>query len=101
MRPGKANRMPEGKHQRSFCSLLGNAIPFIKIVPPSTTEAGDMIWLDEKTLLIGDGYRTNAAGIAQMRDLLAPRGVQFLFDTLTCGPGPSACLLLLFLIIML
>jgi len=101
MRPGKANRMPEGKHQRSFCSLLGNAIPFIKIVPPGTTEAGDMIWLDEKTLLIGHGYRTNAAGIAQMRDLLAPRGVQVLSAPLPYGPGPSACLHLMSLISLL
>ena len=111
MRPGKANRVPEGKHQRSFCSLLGNAIPFMspdpnffmttKIVPPGTTEAGDMIWLDEKTLLIGHGYRTNAAGIAQMRDLLAPREVQVLSAPLPYGPGPSACLHLMSLISLL
>src|SRR5207245_4819127 len=89
MRPGKANRISEGKHQRSFCSLLGNAIPFIKIVPPGTTEAGDMIWLDEKALLIGHGYRTNAAGIAQMRDLLAPRVVPVLSAPLPYRPGPT------------
>jgi N-dimethylarginine dimethylaminohydrolase len=111
MRPGKANRVSEGTHQRSFCSRLGNAIPFMspdasfsmttKIVPPGTTEAGDMIWLDEKTLLIGHGFRTNAAGIAQMRELLAPRGVQVLSAPLPYGPGPSACLHLMSLISLL
>src|SRR5438132_14064990 len=60
-----------------------------------------MIWLDEKTLLIGHGYRTNAAGIAQMRELLAPRGVQVLSAPLPYGPGPSACLHLMSLISLL
>jgi len=34
----------------------------------------DMVWLDSHTLLIGHGYRTNRAGIEQMRALLAPMG---------------------------
>ena len=57
-----------------------------------------MIWLDAKTLLIGLGYRTNAAGIAQMRALLAPKGVEVICAPLPYGPGPSACLHLMSLI---
>ena len=61
MRPGKANRVPEGKHHGSFCQILG--IPMLaKITAPATSEAGDMVWLDAKTLLVGHGYRTNRAG---------------------------------------
>jgi len=100
MRPGKSNRASEGPHHGVFCSRF--AIPmFAKIVAPGTTEAGDMVWLDAKTLLIGQGYRTNAAGIRQMRDLLAAKGVEVLSAPLPYGPGPSACLHLMSLISML
>lgn len=100
MRPGKANRISEAAHQGAFCQRLG--IPtFGEIVAPGTTESGDIVWLDSKTLLIGHGYRTNAAGIAQMRALLAPNGVEVLSAPLPYGPGPSACLHLMSLISLL
>ena len=37
---------------------------------PEWAEGGDCCWLDEHTLLVGCGYRTNAAGIARLRELL-------------------------------
>ena len=37
------------------------------LAAPATAEGGDTIWLDERTLLVGRGYRTNAAGIAAVR----------------------------------
>jgi N-dimethylarginine dimethylaminohydrolase len=78
------------------------AIPTLAaIVAPATTEAGDMVWLDSKTLLIGHGYRTNAAGIQQISDLLAPKGVDVLSAPLPYGPGPAACLHLMSLISLL
>jgi N-dimethylarginine dimethylaminohydrolase len=100
MRPGKANRTAEGRHHGVLSQKLG--IPILgEITAPATTEAGDMIWLDPKTLLIGHGYRTNAAGIQQMRDLLAPGGAEVLSAPLPYGPGPSACLHLMSLISLL
>ena len=33
-------------------------------------EGGDTVWLDERTLLVGRGYRTNDAGIEALRELL-------------------------------
>jgi N-dimethylarginine dimethylaminohydrolase len=100
MNPGKPNRAPEARHHREFCQGLG--IPVLgEIQTPGTTEAGDMVWLDSKTLLIGNGYRTNAAGIAQMRALLAPKGVEVLSAPLPYGPGPSACLHLMSLVSLL
>jgi N-dimethylarginine dimethylaminohydrolase len=71
------------------------------ITEPGTTEAGDILWLDSKTLLIGQGSRTNPAGIAQMRALLAPKGIEVLTAPLPYGPGPSACLHLMSLISLL
>jgi len=100
MRPGKANRVAEGRNHGSFCTHLG--IPTLaKIVAPGTTEAGDILWLDSRTLLIGHGYRTNPAGIEQMRALLAPKGIDVLSAPLPHGSGPSACLHLMSLISLL
>jgi N-dimethylarginine dimethylaminohydrolase len=100
MHPGKTNRIPEGKIHGAFCETLG--IPTLaEIASPGTTEAGDILWLDSKTLLIGRGYRTNVAGIAQMRAVLAPKGVEILSAPLPYGTGPSACLHLMSLVSLL
>lgn len=97
MRPGKANRLPEGQHHGLFTMRFG--IPTLaKIVDPGTAEAGDMVWLDSRTLLIGHGYRTNTAGIAQMRALLGAKGIDVISAPLPHGAGPSACLHLMSLI---
>jgi N-dimethylarginine dimethylaminohydrolase len=100
MRPGKTNRVPEGKHHGSFCQILG--IPMLaKLTAPATAEAGDIVWLDAKTLLIGHGYRTNAQGIQQMRALLAPKGVEVISAPLPHALGPSSCLHLMSLMSLL
>lgn len=100
MNPGKANRVPEAQAHAKFCNQLG--IPILgEIRPPGKSEAGDMVWLDSKTLLIGCGYRTNQDGIEQMRSLLHPRGVTVFSAPLPYGPGPSACLHLMSLMSML
>jgi N-dimethylarginine dimethylaminohydrolase len=100
MRPGKANRIPEAALHSSFCETLD--IPILgKIASPGTAEAGDMVWLDAKTLLIGQGFRTNAAGIQQMRNLLAPHGLEVLSAPLPYGAGPATCLHLMSLISLL
>jgi len=100
LRPGKANRVAESALQRSFCEQIG--IPVLgEIVPPGTGEAGDMLWLDSRTMLIGRGYRTNASGIQQIRELLSPKGIEVISAPLPYGPGPSACLHLMSLISLL
>ncbi len=100
MRPGKPNRVAEGPHHASFCQTLNIPI-LVTITQPATTEAGDILWLDSQTLLIGHGYRTNASGMQQMRTLLAPKGIEVLSAPLPHGPGPSACLHLMSLISLL
>ena len=100
MRPGKRNREPEGQHHGSFAVRFG--IPTLaRIVQPGTTEAGDMVWLDSKTLLVGRGYRTNSAGIAQMREILGAKGVDVISAPLPHGAGRSECLHLMSLISVL
>lgn len=100
LRPAKSNRTTEGKLHASFCTLQG--IPILaKITAPGAAEAGDMVWLDSKTLLIGRGFRTNAAAIGQIRMLLAPRGIEVISAALPYGPGPTTCLHLMSLVSLL
>lgn len=100
MRPGKPNRVPEGRRHESFCAGVG--IPTLaKIHAPGTTEAGDIVWLDANTLLIGRSYRSNAVGITQLRELLAPKGIEVVSAALPHGLGPSTCLHLMSLMSML
>lgn len=100
MNPGKPNRMAEAKAHGDFCGDAG--IPVLgQITSPGATEAGDILWLDEKTLLIGRGCRTNCEGIAQMQALLGPKGVDVISAPLPYGAGPSACLHLMSLISLL
>lgn len=100
LHPGKTNRIPEARRHVEFCRNLG--MPTLgQIQAPGKTEAGDMVWLDSTTLLIGQGFRTNPAGIAQMSALLQPHGVKVLSAALPYGAGPSACLHLMSLISLL
>jgi N-dimethylarginine dimethylaminohydrolase len=101
LRPGKPNRVLEAHHHGSFCHAMAQIPVLGKITAPATAEAGDMVWLDAKTLLIGRSYRTNAEGIQQMRELLAPRGVTVMPVPLPHSQGPSTCLHLMSLMSML
>jgi N-dimethylarginine dimethylaminohydrolase len=100
MNPGKKNRVAEAQAHATFCAGMGIPV-FGEIAPPGASESGDIVWLDSRTLLVGDGYRTNKAGIAQMRALLAPKSVEVLAAPLPYGPGPSACLHLMSLMSVL
>lgn len=54
------------------CPILGS------IQPPGRLEGGDVAWLDERTIAVGRGYRTNDAGIEQFRALLGGSIDEFL-----------------------
>jgi N-dimethylarginine dimethylaminohydrolase len=97
LNPGKANRVPEAQAHRNLYASQG--LPILgEVAAPGTAEAGDMLWLDARTLLVGLGFRTNACGIAQIRTLLAPKEVEVISAPLPYGPGPDACLHLMSLI---
>lgn len=74
---GKRGRIhePEG-HKKTFIDL---DIPILgEIKAPGTVEGGDVAWLDEKSLAVGHSYRTNPEGIAQLKQLLEPHGVEII-----------------------
>jgi dimethylargininase len=65
----KAPRIPESAALEPALTRAG--IPIVtRVEAPATADGGDMFWLDDRTLLVGRGYRTNENGIATIRDAL-------------------------------
>lgn len=100
LRMGKPARNGEpAAHAATYRSL---GIPVQgEVTAPGIAEAGDMVWLDERTLLVGRGYRTNSAGIEQLREMLGPKGVEVISAPLPHGGGPAVCLHLMSLMSVL
>lgn len=65
LRMGKPGRQREGAQLAGFLAsmewpLLG------RIEAPGTLEGGDLLWLDDTTLAVGPGFRTNREGARQL-----------------------------------
>ena len=87
-RTGKTARQGEGPAMADAFQTWG--IPILgRIEAPGTAEGGDMVWLDRATLAVGRSFRTNAAGVAALRGLLAPLGVTVLDLPLPYWSGPG------------
>lgn len=66
---GKTERAGEPSAVGEF--LLQQGVPILgSISGDARLEGGDMIWLDERTIAVGEGYRSNAEGIWQLREIL-------------------------------
>jgi N-dimethylarginine dimethylaminohydrolase len=69
LRPGKEGRRAEA--DLIARDLEASGIPVLaRIEAPGELEGGDTLWLDDRTLAIGLGYRTNVAGADQLRAAL-------------------------------
>jgi N-dimethylarginine dimethylaminohydrolase len=91
LRMAKPIRAPEPAHARRDLERLG--VPVLgELTAPAVADGGDKVWLDARTLLVGHGYRTNAAAIAQIRALLAPHSVEVLAFDLPHFRGPAEVL---------
>jgi dimethylargininase len=78
LRPGKEGR--RGEVEPLAAELDAAGVPVAtRLEPPACAEGGDMLWLDDRTLVLGRGYRTNAAGIAALEAAL-PRVEVHAFD---------------------
>jgi N-dimethylarginine dimethylaminohydrolase len=83
---GKPSRACEPAAQQQELRRRGWAIKGA-ITPPGSIEGGDLVWLDGRTLAIGDGARTNAEGIRQLRVLLAGSVDELIVVPLPDYPG--------------
>ena len=85
---GKSDRINEPRVQKQV--YKEHNIPILsEIRAPGTLEGGDVAWLDEKTLTVGHTYRTNEAGISQLKQILEPKGVEIVVAELPHYKGVS------------
>ena len=64
---GRARRGGGASRTAVATALRDAGVPVAhEVAEPAIAEGGDTVWLDERTLLVGHGYRTNAAGIAAL-----------------------------------
>ena len=62
------------------------------LIGDATADAGDMFWLDNKTVAIGRTYRTNEAGEKQLREIFAAEGIEAIAFHMPHAMGPEYCL---------
>ncbi|HXG75264.1 MAG TPA: arginine deiminase family protein [Gaiellaceae bacterium] len=66
LRPGKEVR--QGEPAALAPELRAAGVPVAAVLEaPALAEGGDTVWLDERTLLVGVGYRTNEAALGALR----------------------------------
>jgi N-dimethylarginine dimethylaminohydrolase len=91
LRSGKPNRVAESEPLGSWCSAAGVPVAG-RIDAPGTVDGGDTFWLAPDLFCIGRSLRTNAAGAAQLAEIIG--GDVRVFD-LPYATGPAECLHLL------
>lgn len=99
LRMGKPLRTGEEAAIETTLRRLGVPI-YYRLSGEATAEGGDLLWLDERTLCVGLGFRTNAAGFAQLGEALDGSGVELVPVQLPYFEGPEACLHLMSIISM-
>ena len=99
-RPGKEARRGEPAAVKRFLEQAG--VPILGAIEGAgCLEGGDILILDEHTLAVGEGYRSNAEGIRQLRALLGPEIEDVIPVPLPHWKGPSDVLHLQSLISLL
>ncbi len=88
---GKAVRDREYLATKAYLESIG--IPTLgEIKAPGKMEGGDILWIDEKTVAIGQGYRTNEEGIRQFKELTKGIIDEYIIVPMPHGDGEDACL---------
>lgn len=91
LKSGKKLRQPEAEVYKDF--LIEREIPIIgELTGDAVCDGGDLVWLDDKTLLVGLGYRTNAEAIRQLREITSPYVDEFIVVQLPHDSGEDECL---------
>ena len=87
---GKPLRRGEEAALEATLHKMGVPIHY-RLSGEATAEGGDLLWVDQKTLAVGRGFRTNEAGLAQLRQAV-PADVEVVSVDLPYFQGPEACL---------
>ena len=87
----KPARAGEATTMVADLSALG--VPVIgQLGEGAIADGGDLMWLDDQTLAMGRGFRTNQRAHDEIRALLAEGGVSCLSYDSPVGQGPDSCL---------
>jgi N-dimethylarginine dimethylaminohydrolase len=90
-RMGKAARQNEPEAAGKFFEQIG--VPILgRITGDGLLEGGDVVWVDARTVAVGEGYRSNAEGIRQLRALLGDLVDEVIAVPLPHWTGPADCL---------
>ncbi len=94
---GKELRTGEPDATRSYLESLG--IPTLGFIQgEGKMEGGDVVWIDEKTIAVGRGYRTNDEGIRQLKEIVRDFVDEVIVVPMPHGEGEDACLHLMSII---
>ena len=97
---GKVLRGKEGIATEEYLKSIG--IPTLgHIKAPGKMEGGDVVWIDEKTVAIGRGYRTNTEGIEQFKELTKDFVEEYIIVDMPHADGETECLHLMSIISMI
>lgn len=91
LKSGKVLRQSESEVYKKF--LVEKGIPVIgELTGEARSDGGDIVWLDDRVLAIGNGYRTNAEAIRQIKEMTAHLVDEFIEVQLPHADGEDECL---------
>ncbi|MGG1675663.1 dimethylarginine dimethylaminohydrolase family protein [Neobacillus sp. NRS-1170] len=91
LKSGKKLRQPEAEAYKNF--LLEKNIPILgELSGEAAADGGDIVWLDDRTLLIGRGYRTNDEAIEQIKEMTRDLVDECIVVQLPHDQGEEECL---------
>ncbi len=94
---GKILRQKEGfEVEKKFKEIGIDTLGWIQ--SPGKIEGGDVVWIDEKTVAIGRGYRTNDEGIRQFKELTKDIVDEYIIVPMPHAGGVAECLHLMSII---
>ncbi|WP_226618180.1 dimethylarginine dimethylaminohydrolase family protein [Cytobacillus firmus] len=91
LKSGKKLRQPEAEIYKEF--LQEKNIPILgELTGDAVADGGDLVWLDDRTLLIGRGYRTNDEAIRQIKEMTKEIVEECIVVPLPHDQGEEECL---------
>ena len=91
LKSGKKLRQPEASVYKAF--LQDKGISLIgELTGDAVADGGDIVWLDDRTLAVGRGYRTNDEAIRQLKEMTAEMVDEFIVVQLPHDLGEAECL---------
>ena len=88
---GKKDRIHEPHAVKKYFESIN--VPILgHIENPGKLEGGDVVWIDKKTIAIGEGYRSNNHGIKQLKTILGNLVENIITVPLPHWNGKNDCL---------